>query len=219
MLKQKFLNTVKAIIKARVTWYLLGLLTPFLVIVLVIVILVIAGVEIPPPRAQQIVSKWGISEEEGKTLTITLRDWDNRFLTIGIERNDEDGLVKKVGVVKFGDDWEHGVFTLLYQVSGEYGAPMVVYGHHRDAIEGGLEIVWRDLNTDGQFDKRIDYDNHRTEIYVGDKWQCVLGQEERKVFTEEGVFKFDVESGRWECIAPAEPDQLELEGQEPKNSG
>jgi len=165
-------------------WYVLGVLTPFLVLAC----LAAVGVRPPMSKAEILADKWQLKEFNEILLLVSVKTDPNIYFTLGIERDPETGWLREIGVTK-GKDLAPDTSLFIYKSHGKYGVPMAYYG----STEQGA--VWRDLNADGLFDQKVDYRNREMEIYVGGRWIKGLG--EREVSTDDGLFVFDPNNGEW----------------------
>lgn len=214
---QRLLNILKVIVGKRVTWYMLGIATiPFIVYILIMI-----GVKPPASEADKLISKWNIFEQEDGRLLLHITGYDNICFIVGVECNPENGLLEEIGVTngrseqcafRSGSDQNHENHLLdsndipgsgtaaiafpcfAYRAKGSYGVPMASYG----IIDHG--ILWSDFNADSVFDQKIDYIKRLMEINVEDRW--VKGSGKDQVVTDEGVYKFNTLSGKWEIVDP-----------------
>jgi len=218
---RKLVSLLKTISHLRVAWYVLGVITP----ISILFILFISGVKPPLSDGDVLVSKWQIFEQSENTLLVHISGYDNVCFVVDVERNPENGLVEEISVTngRCEDCAFRGeakltpekqrldqndvidnrdicpVFPVfVYKTKGRYEVPMVLYGCP-DPARG---LVWRDLNADNQFDQRIDYRNRRMEINVDGRWIKGKGIGKKEVVTDEGVFKFDTQSGKWKIVEP-----------------
>ena len=205
--------------KQKITWYLLGVVTP----IFILVILFLIGVNPSPSKEELLISKWQIFEKNENNLLIHVLGRENVCFVIGVERNPKDGLVEGIDVTnglsgeycifrsKIGRNHPNGLSNqidvnrgqiphpvfpnFVYRTKGSYGTPMIVCG-----LPTG--VLWRDENADNQWDKRIDHQNKKVEINVNDRWIKTIGKKGQVIITDKDLFKFDVESGKWQIIDP-----------------
>ncbi len=214
---QRLLNILKVIVGKRVTWYMLGIAT----IPIIVFILIMIGVKPSASEADKLISKWNIFEQEDGRLLLHITGNDNICFIVGVKCNPENGLLEEIGVTngrseqcafRSGFDQNHENHLLdsndipgsdnaaivfpcfAYRTKGSYGVPMASYG----IIDHG--ILWRDCNADSIFDRKMDYIKRLMEINVEDRW--VKGTGRDRVVTDEGVYKFNASSGKWEIVDP-----------------
>jgi len=176
--------------KSKLLWYLAGFLTPVLIFILIGVLKII-----PPPDAQLLISKWGITQDSNNLLLISIKDIDNAIV-IGVERNPENGYVKEIGITRNLE--KRPTWNFAYKARGPSGFPTCYYGSPQSGV------VWRDLNVDCVFDQRVDNVKKKMEININGTWvrgTCKdLAEAEKCVKTEDGEFVFDGNNGKWEII-------------------
>jgi len=173
---------------ARLKWYVLGVLTPFLVVAC----LAVLGVRPPMSKAELLFSEWGVTDSNNTMFLVNLSTEPNTWISIGLERDPETKKLKQIGITKTKGGQSVAFFS--YTTIGTYNFPMAYYGF----TDGG--IVWRDLNADGIFDQKVDYRNREMDIYVDGQWIKGLGK--RDVTTEQGIFVFDPNQSGWKKVVP-----------------
>lgn len=216
--RQRLLNILKVIIGKRVTWYLVGIAT----IPIIVFILIMIGAKPSASEADKLISKWNIFEQEDGRLLLHIPSNDNICFIVGVKCNPENGLLEEIGVTngrseqcafRSGSDQNHENHLLdsndipgsdtaaiafpcfAYRPKGRYGVPIASYG----IVDHG--ILWSDFNADSIFNQKIDYIKRLLEINVEDRW--VKGSyKDHQVVTDEGVYKFNTSSGKWEIVDP-----------------
>lgn len=215
--RQRLLNILKVIIGKRVTWYMLGIAT----IPIIVFILIMIGVKPSASEADKLISKWNIFEQEDGRLLLHITGNDNICFIVGVECNPENGLLEEISVTngrsehcafRSGFDQNHENHLLdsndipgsdtaavvfpcfVYRTKGRYGVPIAAYG----IVDHG--ILWSDFNANSIFDQKIDYRNRTMMINV--EGRLVKGAGKDQVVTDEGVYKFNVSSGKWEIVDP-----------------
>jgi len=214
---QRLLNILIVIVGKRVTWYMFGIAT----IPIIVYILIMIGVKPPASEADKLISKWNIFEQEDGGLLLHINGYDNICFIVGVKCNPENGLLEEIGVTNglsehcafrsragqnhdnhlldSNDILSRGMAAIAfpcfaYRAKGRYGVPMASYG----IIDHG--ILWRDCNADSIFDRKMDYIKRLMEINVEDRW--IKGTGKHQVVTDEGVYKFNTSSGKWEIVDP-----------------
>jgi hypothetical protein len=213
------------IMKKKIIWYLFGLVTTPFILFILLVILFLIGVKPSLSRGDLLVSRWQLFEEDKNTLVMRIPGYENVCFVISVERNPKHGLVEEIGVINSRSQHcnlrnepnynppscsllqcdVNSVIPLfpifVYRNKGRYGVPMMVYGSP-DKTTG---LVWRDFKADNRWDQKIDYKNKLMEINVGGRWikgLISVKDKDEVITTEKGLFKFDVESGKWQIVDP-----------------
>jgi len=181
-------------------FYCLGIITAFIIGAI--------SAAIDPPiigDQKEMVKRWDMKESPRNQLLIKFDDVNGDPWKVILQREEKSDLVENIILVKQNNnDEEHYVFRYfgsgsrlsgLVNLNG-YDNPMVAYGWliPEDDESGCL---WIDVNFDSQFDgRRIP---SKYEIPVGENWEQgekVTGSE-NQVRTKSGIYKFDMNLGRW----------------------
>lgn len=215
--RQRLLHILKVIVGKRVTWYMLGIAT----IPIIVYILIMIGVKPPTSEADKLILKWDIFEQEEGRLVLHIPSNDSICFVVGVKCNPENGLLEEIGVTngrsepcafRSGFDQNHENHLLdsndipgsdtaavvfpcfVYRTKGRYGVPIAAYG----IVDHG--ILWSDFNADSIFNQKVDYIKRLREINVEGRW--IKGSGKDQVVTDEGVYKFNTSSGKWEIVDP-----------------
>jgi len=175
----KLLLWSKKIVRARLTWFLLGFSAPIIIACTMQYYGIISD-------SYQTILDWGISEEEnGKMLFV--HPFDETFL-FNVKKDPNSKTWEELSVSRFGPKKKED-FVFIYKDDG------VIYG-------AANKLFWRDFNCDGQFDLRRVLQEKLTDIYMGDQWVKVhYDNDNKQAKTEEGmIYSFNTSSGKWEAI-------------------
>jgi hypothetical protein len=177
---------------SMIIWYIIGVATPFIILGALYTL----GVKSPKSKSEMLVDKWHIQECNGITLLVSMPIEPNVYFTMGMEYEPNTVLLKEIGITK-GKNLIPEQSIFMYRTKGKYGVPAAYYGSPEQGV------VWRDLNFDGHFDQRIDYQKKLMEIYVSCQWIKGLLRD-KAVITDNGSFVFDPNNSRWKEIKSQE---------------
>ena len=179
---------IKKILKP-ITWYILGMATPFVFFGVVDVL----NMKTPMSKAEMLVSRWHISDCNN-LLLVELKDSNGVTVGVSVEQDPKSGTLERASVIRDVQSKSDKNMVLSYVSKGKHGLPMTYCGSERS----GSRLVWWDLNSDSRFDLRMDHRSAMMEINVGGEW--IAGRGRDLVYTGDAVYRFDPNSGEWKQV-------------------
>lgn len=165
---------------------------------------------------KEMVKRWDMRELEGKALLIEFTDVNDIYWTLVVNRDQQNEKVERISLMngRNGVDEEMisvfeyfglGTGSLYHYETGKgYDCPLVNYGWYGHE-PNTVSCIWQDLNYDSLFDEKYISrgDEFLYEILIEDNWVQgkKIGERNKQVKTDNGVFEFDINIGQWKKIA------------------